>query len=97
MDNIGEARLETDIELTRTGKVDRLAHDDATGPRAHDVNPVSKERRFAQVMGDHDDGKADLLPEVAENAPQLLAGERIQRSERLVQHQQRRVMNERAA
>src|ERR1700736_2457718 len=48
-------------------------------------------------MGDHDDGKADLLPEVTQYKPQLLAGERIQRSERLVQHQQRRVMNERAA
>ena len=41
--------------------------------------------------------KPKLLPEIAQHAPQLLAGEGIERGERLVQHQQRRLMDQRAA
>ena len=67
------------------------------GPRAHDVDVVGEEGRLAQVVGDQDDGEADLLPQVAQHAPQLLAREGVERGERLVEHQQRRLVDQRAA
>ena len=67
------------------------------GPRAHDVDGVGEERRLAQVVRHQDDGEAELLPEVAQHAPQFLAGEGVERGERLVEHQQRRLVDQRAA
>src|SRR5947208_674480 len=88
VENVGEARLEADVEVARTRQVDRSRHDDAAGPRAHDVDLVGKERRLTQVVGDKNDGEADLLPEVAQHAPQLLARECIEGGKRLIKHEQ---------
>src|SRR5262249_18112201 len=42
-------------------------------------------------------GEADLLPETRQYQPQFLAGERVQRGKRLIEHQQRGMVDERAA
>src|SRR5262249_5276543 len=95
--DVGEMRLEANVEVARTRQIDRLGHDDVPGPRAHDVDVVGEERRFAQVVRDQDHGEAELLPQVAQHAPQFLAREGVERGERLVEHQQRRLMDQCAA
>ena len=95
--DIGEARLEADVEVARARQIDRLGHHDMAGPRAHDVDVVGEERRFTQIVRHQDHGEAELLPEVAQHAPQLLAREGIERGERLVEHQQSGLVDQRAA
>ena len=89
--------LEANVEVARARQIDRLGHDDVPGPCAHDVDVVGEERRLAQVVRDQDHGEAELLPQVAQHAPQFLAREGVERGERLVEHQQRRLMDQRAA
>ena len=83
------------LSILKTRQVNGLARDDPAWPRAHDVHAVGKKCGFPQIMGDQDDGEADLLPQVAQHTPQLLARERVERGERLVQHQQRGLVDQR--
>src|SRR6266702_4917940 len=62
--DVGEARLEADVELARARQIDRLGQDDVPGPRAHDVDVVGEEGRLAQVVRNQNHGEADLLPEI---------------------------------
>ena len=50
----------------------------------------------AHAVGDEQDGHAPLVPDLLEVEHQLVAGERIERAERLVHQELRRVVNERA-
>src|SRR5262249_58253875 len=84
--DLDERWLEADVEIARAWQLDPLGHDDVSRPRAHDVDVVGKKGGFAQVVRDQDDGEAELLPHIAQHAPQLFARERIQRGERLAQH-----------
>ena len=95
--DVDETRLEADLEIAWAGQVDGLGHDDAAGPRAHDMHVVGEERRLAEVVRDEDDREADLLPEIAQDAPQLLPRKGVEGGEGLVQHQQRRLVDEGAA
>ncbi len=54
----------------------------------HDENAVGEEHRLAQIVGHEDDGDAARGMKVADHAPQLLAGEGVERAERLIEHQQ---------
>ena len=67
------------------------------GPRAHHMDRVGEEHRLAQVVGDEHDREAEPLPDVAQHAPQFLAREGVERGERLVEHQQRGLVDQRAA
>jgi hypothetical protein len=58
---------------------------------------VSARNRFAQVVRDQDDVEALRFPQVAQRAPQLLAGEGVQRAEGLVQQQHLGLVHQRAA
>src|SRR6185312_14537520 len=60
------------------------------------VDIVGEERGLAQIVGDQYHGEAEFLPEVAQHAPELLPRESVERRERLVQHEQRRLMDQRA-
>ena len=73
------------------------AEHDAPRPAAHDVDGVGEEHRLAQIVRHQHAGEALLLPERAHDAPQLLAREGVERAERLVEHQQRGLMDQRAA
>jgi hypothetical protein len=58
---------------------------------------VGEEHRLAQVVGHEDRGEALLRVQVADHLPQLLAGEGVERPEGLVQHQELRLVDQRAA
>src|SRR5262249_44393789 len=92
--DVDEMRLEANVEGARARQIDRLGHDDVPGPRAPDVGVFGQERRFSQIVRDQDHGEAELLPQVAQHAPQFLACEGIERGERLVEHQQRGLMDQ---
>ena len=79
------------------GNVDLALDQDAAGPRRHHEHAVGEEHRLAQVVGDEADGDLARGVQVADHAPQLLAGERVERAERLVEHQQLRLVDQRAA
>ena len=85
------------LEIARPRNVDLALDQDAAGPRRHDEHAVGEEHRLAQVVGDEDDGDLARRVQVADHAPQLLARERIERAERLVEHQQLRFVDQRAA
>ncbi len=96
--DVGEALVVGQMSRSRgRGKSTCLRQHDVPGPRAHDIDVVGKERRLAQIVRHQDDGEAQLLPEIAQHAPQFFARERIERGERLVEHQQRRLVDQRAA
>ena len=69
----------------------------AAGPRRHHEDAVGEEHRLAQVVRHQHDGDLARRVQVADHAPQLLARERIERAERLVEHQQIRLVDQRAA
>ena len=97
VDDVGEGRRVGDLEVARAGQVDLALGDDAAGPRAHAEDAVGEERRLAQVVGDEDDRDAARRVQVADHAPQLFAREGVEGAEGLVEHQQLRLVDERAA
>src|SRR5262249_6876278 len=95
--DVGETLVVADVELARPRELDLLGHDNAARPCTHDVNAVGKEHGLTQIVRDQDDSEPQLLPKVAQYAPQLLACEGIESGKRLVEHQQRWLVNESAA
>src|SRR5262249_60299538 len=58
--DVGEMRLEANVEVARTRQIDRLGHDDVPGPRAHAGEFVGQGRRFPQALRYPDHGEAGL-------------------------------------
>ena len=74
-----------------------LAMHDAAGPAAHHIDGVGEIDRLAQVVRHQHAGEALLQPQRLHDAPQLLAREGVERAERLVEHQQLGLVDQRAA
>ena len=94
MHEVDELRCVDHLQVARAGQIHGALGQDATRPRAHGEHPVGKERRFAQIVGDQYGGEALLRLQIADDAPQLLAGEGVEGRERLVEHQQLRLVDE---
>ena len=62
---------------------------------AQDRDPVAEPHGLLDVVGDEDDGLVQLVLEPQELALQPLAGDRVDRAERLVHEQDRRVRRQR--
>src|SRR5207237_1243082 len=61
--------------------------DDAAGPRAHHHDLARQEHRLGDRVGDEDHGLAGLLPQPQQLLVEVVAGDLVERAERLV-HQQ---------
>src|SRR3981081_2857104 len=94
---LGEARRLLDVDLPRPRQGNRKVLDDAARPPAHDGDPVRQEYGLGDAMGDEYHGLAVALPDIEQLEIHLVAGERVERAERLVHQQYRRVVDERAA
>ena len=70
--------------------------DDAARPLAHDQHAVGQDHGFQQVMGNQQRGLPGFHQRLREIVLQHDAGLRIDRGERLVQQQHRRIDGERA-
>ena len=97
MDDVGEGRRVADLEVPRPRQVDLALGDDAAGARAHAEDAVGEEHRLAQIVRHQDHGDALGRMEIADHAPQLLAREGVERPEGLVEHEELRLVDERAA
>ena len=69
---------------------------DPPGPRRHHQHPVGQQHRLVDAVGDEQHRLARRQPQLLEVDPQLLAGQRVERAERLVHQQERRVVDQRA-
>ena len=67
------------------------------GPRPHDADAVGEIAGLLQIVGDQQHGRPQLRSTVLHDRPQFLAGELVERAERLVEHQKLRIVDQRAA
>ena len=67
------------------------------GPRAHHADAAAEEAGLAQVVGDQQHGRLVRDPELLQDRPQFFARELVERAERLVEQQQPRLVDQRAA
>ena len=74
-----------------------MRRNDPARPRAHHVDDIGQIRRLAQVVGHENAGEPPLHPKVLQHGPQFLAGEGIERAERLVEHEEFGRVDQRAA
>ena len=91
-----EARLLARLDRSRVRQVDVDGAGDPAGPRAHDDHARGQEDRLRDRVGDEDDGRAELLPDREQLEVQPLARHLVERAERLVHQQERRLERERA-
>ena len=92
-------------EVGRIGHFDRARPrkrhfgvvDDLARPRPHHADAVGEIAGFLQIVGDEQHRGPQLHPQLLHDRPQFLAGELIERAERLVEHQKLRLVHQRAA
>ena len=85
---LGEARGIAEAFVARLRLVDRQDLDDAAGSRAHDGDPRRQEHRFVDRVGDEHRRELALPPQLDEVGIEPVAGELVERAERLVHQQQ---------
>ena len=78
------------------GQVDGPLGGDAPGAGGHDHHPVAEDRRLGHRVGDEQDRRAGLLPQLEQQVAHVGAGDLVERGERLVHQQDRRAEGERA-
>src|SRR5262245_13411329 len=71
--------------------------DNAAGPRAHHQYTVREESRFTQIVRNQDHRWPARHPQLLHRQPQFLAREHVEGTERLIEHQQRWLVNKCAA
>jgi hypothetical protein len=92
-----EFRRKRHLEVARARNVDDALGEHAARPRRHHEDAVGEEHGFAQVVGHQHHRDLARRVQVADHAPKFLARERIERAERLVEHQEVRLVDQRAA
>src|SRR6266540_2432929 len=101
-------RPDVDGQVREQGRLERLhapgprqvVLDDLGDPsraRRHHHDPVGQEDGFLDAVGDEQDGLVGLGPDPLEEQVQLLAGDGVERAERLVHEQERRIGEQGAA
>src|SRR5690349_6733459 len=84
------------LDGPRVRNVDRPLADDPAGPRPHEDDALTEPGRLADVVRDEHDRQALLLPHPDELLVQHVAGDGVERGERLVHEQHGAVLGERA-
>src|SRR5574343_948923 len=95
--DVGELGGVGHLQVARSRQIDLALDHETAWALAHHIDGVGQEDRFAQVVRDQDHVEALLGPEVAQRAPQFLAGEGVERAEGLVEQQHRGLVDECAA
>ena len=94
---LGELRRQPDLlDPARARQVDRRTTSlTVAGPGGHHHDPVGERDRLGEVVGDEDDGRAGARPQVEQLVLHELAGLHVERAERLVHQQDRRLVDQR--
>ena len=97
VDVVVDLRMGAALErIVAVGNVDRDLVDDAAGTPAHHQHAVGQRHGLQQIVGDQQRGLAGALERLRQFALQHHAGLRVDRRERLVEQQHRRIDRERA-
>ena len=80
----------------RAGEVDPQVFEHFAGPPGHDDDAVAEEDRLADAVGDQQNGFPAGHPDALQFAVHALAGESIERAERLIHQQHFRIAREAA-
>src|SRR4051812_45361664 len=83
------------LDRARLGDAPLPLADDATGARAHEHDPLPEPGGLADVVGHEDDRQLLLGPDPLQLLVQDVAGDRVERGERLVHEQHRAVLGQR--
>src|SRR5436190_218731 len=84
-------------ERTRPWQIYRDVAVDPPRPRGHDYDPIGEKHRLRYAVGDEQHTDAPLGADLLQVEVELVARQRVKRSERLVHQQLRRIVDERAA
>ena len=84
------------LAVARPRQVDLDLVEDAAGARAHHHDAVGEHDRLVDVMGDQDQGRLGVGPQIEQMVLQIGAGKSIERGERLVEQQHFRPRHQRA-
>jgi hypothetical protein len=84
------------LERAVDRKLDAQVGADAARARRHDDHAVAQEDRLVDVVRDEEDRRLPVLADQQHELLHLLAGLRVERAERLVHQQHRRLVGERA-
>jgi hypothetical protein len=82
---------------SRTFQADIDDVDDPARPRAHDDDAVGEHHRFRNRMRDEQDGLRIRTPELEQLLSHVFPGKRVERGERFVHQQHRRIADQAAA
>src|SRR3989442_8401320 len=91
-----ELRRLLDGQAARARKRDAHIGDERGRTARHHQHPIGQEDGFADPVGDEQDGLPVALPDVEQRGVHLVAGDGIERAERLVHQEQRGGVGERA-
>ena len=91
-----EIRLRLDLDRARARDIDVVDRGDAARPRRHHDDAVGQEDRLRDRVGDEGDGLAGLHPDFLDQHVHLVAREGVERAERLVHQEHRRIDGEAA-
>src|SRR6266508_1920831 len=86
-DGVGERCHLGGLDAAGPGRVDRELGRHPPGTAGQQHHAVTQADRLAHVVGDEDHGQAGGLPELLELVVEQVAGDRVQRTERLVHEQ----------
>ena len=89
--DLHEAWILGRVDVARAGQVDFHVQSDAAGPIRHNDDPIAEQDCFLYIMGDEKRRAPQVLPQPRQFERKLLAGQRIERTERLVEQQQLRI------
>src|SRR5574343_1059794 len=95
--DVGEFGGVGHLQVARAGQVNLAFDHETARTLAHHVDGVGQEDRFTQVVGDQNHVEALLGPEVAQRAPEFLAGKGVERAKGLVEQQHLGLVDQRAA
>ena len=92
---LGRAPVSRELGRPRTGQIDLDDPCHPSGPRRHHHDAIGQGDGLGHAVRDEDDGARALQPQLLKLRVERLAREGVERAERLVQQQHRRVADER--
>src|SRR5262249_36910107 len=91
-----ELRSLADGKIARTSKRNLDLGDNLRGTASHDEHAIGKQHGLADAVGHEQHGFTIALPELEQHDVHVVAGDGVERAERLVHEQDARIGNERA-
>ncbi len=89
-----ELRRLAGVEAARPRQVDRDGLENASGPRRHHHHMIGEQHRLADAVSDEQHGLVRAHPQPLQLEIELVAGECVERAERLIHQQELRLLDQ---